>query len=453
MRSVLSIALDIKYTAYLGMMLIVSLNNLQLGFVILRLKNIDKHRKQRMIESIDQYIKSLPIYQHLYGSRINQFCLQNSFQYPVLEKKCLNDAFPKGWYTPKFLQAQKENQIIFFSTSGTTGEKMHILGSNQFHYQEFYRLSYAFPQLRFPGDKRHAVLATSTCSALGCVNSLEPYSQRVKAPGKLSLNHLNNPFLWKKVDIERMREEILRFQPDYLLVDPIYLAVFVLLARRYRINLVFPSLKLIVYTFEYAPRACLQLIEDAFQLPVYSAYGMSETGIIYIQTPTGMYRLVPNNIAVKFKPVDDEKRLYELYVTATNNELMPLIHYRTGDLVVVDAGYIPTIESHPNFVQIEAIAGRMNQCLQINRRLVSVDELDQIIYDGCSDIYLYRIIQRQRAIDLVYVTVNEKPIAENNIVSLSGRLEALFKGPVSIKFARSISPTPSGKFILSGREQ
>jgi phenylacetate-CoA ligase len=405
-----------------------------------------------MTKAIEQYIQSLPIYQQLYGERINHFCLQSSFQYPVLEKKHLIQAYPKGWYTPAFLKAESENQIVYFSTSGTTGEKIHVLGSNTFHYQEFYRMCYAFPQLRYPGGKRHAVLTTATCSALGCVNALESYSKRVQGPGKLSLNHLNNPYLWKKEDIERMRDEILRFHPDYLLVDPIYLAVFVLLAKRYRLSLSFPSLKLVVYTFEYAPRACLDLIKCAFQLPIYSAYGMSETGIIYVQTPSGTHRLIPNNVAVKFEPVDADKRLYELFVTATNNALMPLIHYRTGDLVVVEANSVNTLESHPNLVQIQAMAGRKNQCLLAKGRFVSVDELDSKLYALSSAIYVYRISQRLNDIEIIYATTDEKPMEEAKIASLKNTYEALFGLPALIQFARSITPTPSGKFLLSRRQ-
>lgn len=406
-----------------------------------------------MTELIDKYIKSLPIYQDLYGKKISQFSLQRSSQYPILQKKHLAKAYPKGWYTPQFLQAQKDNQIANFTTSGTTGEKIHVLGSITFHNQEFYRLCYAFPQLRFPGFKRHAVLATATCSALGCVNSLEPYSQRAQAPGKLSLNHLNNPFLWKKKDIERMREEILQFRPDYLLVDPIYLAVFVLLSRHYQVPLTYPSLLIIVYTFEYAPRACLQLIENAFQMPAYSVYGMSETGIVYVQTPDGPHRLVPNNVSVSFKPVDVEKRLYELYVTATNNELMPLIHYQTGDLVIIEENSVSDIATQPNLVRVEAMAGRVNQCLLAKGRKVSLDELDQIMFECSHDVYLYHIEQSQSVIDISYSTVTDKPLADEAIIRLTKRLKHMFDSDITCQFVRSISPTPSGKFLLSWRQK
>lgn len=405
-----------------------------------------------MTEPIDQYIKSLPVYQQLYGRSIDQFCLKKAFQYPVLEKKHLITAYPKGWYTPKYFQAQNDNKIVFFSTSGTTGDKIHVLGSNIFYYQQFSRICYAFPQLRTPGSKRYAVLTTANCSGLGCVNVLEPYSKRVQAPEKLALNHLNNPFLWKKADIERMREEILRFKPNYLSVDPIYLAVFVLLSKRYQISLSYPSLQLIVYTFEYAPRACVKLIQEAFQLPAYSVYGMSETGIIYVQTPTGPHRLVPDNVSVNYKPVNAGERLYELYLTATNNELMPLIHYKTGDLVVIQAESIERINNQPDTVLIESIAGRLNQCLLANEYLVSVDQLDRIFYHASPDIYLYRVVQHPQIIEVIYVTVTGDPVAKDIIDTIKAQFETMFNAFVSIKLVRSISPTPSGKFLLSGRQ-
>lgn len=122
-----------------------------------------------MLDTSEEYIMTLPIYQELYGNFVNQFSLKKAFNYPVLSKKHLADSYPQGWQTAMLKKALEQKQIIFTTTSGTAATKIHLLGSLRYHIHEINSVAKKLPHINSPSTYRRGLLTTVHCSSVGCL--------------------------------------------------------------------------------------------------------------------------------------------------------------------------------------------------------------------------------------------------------------------------------------------
>jgi phenylacetate-CoA ligase len=151
-------------------------------------------------------------------------------------------------------------------------------------------------------------------------------------------------------------EELRRYQPDVLRAYPSTAHVFAhhLLDRGVTI-----PLKAVFTQSEQLSEKQRRDIEAAFRTRVYDRYGNAERVAAFFQCGHGSYHEAPLYSIVEYLPVG--KGVYEIVGTTLHNSVMPLIRYRTGDLVE-----LPENNSCPcgrPFRIVEHLSGRIKDQL------------------------------------------------------------------------------------------
>lgn len=139
-------------------------------------------------------------------------------------------------------------------------------------------------------------------------------------------------------------------------------------------------LRLVEYTADHMSPAENKLVEDAFDTPVVSQYGASETPSITNECPNGNSHLAIDQVYVEIVKEDGSPaargEVGELVVTSLYNYGMPMIRYRVGD-----RGVFPEKECDcgVNLPLMELRAGRVADLITTSEREeVSSHVLDHI---------------------------------------------------------------------------
>lgn len=130
-------------------------------------------------------------------------------------------------------------------------------------------------------------------------------------------------------------EELHRFRPDVLWVHPTMLEVLCRLLKQagspFRVPGVFSS-------SEVLRKEVWQLAQSLLDCRIVDCYGQAERVAYAYATSPGEYYFLPGYAYVELLPhsQDDEGSMYEVVGTSLWNLAMPLVRYRTGDLIRVE---------------------------------------------------------------------------------------------------------------------
>jgi phenylacetate-CoA ligase len=103
------------------------------------------------------------------------------------------------------------------------------------------------------------------------------------------------------------------------------------------------------------------LIEEAFDCRVFDYYGMAERVAAIHTCEQGQYHVVPEYSIVEFVRKSGLKdNYYEIVGTSLNNDAMPLIRYRMGDIVELSNA---TCECGRSYPVVASLAGRTDDCI------------------------------------------------------------------------------------------
>ncbi len=110
-------------------------------------------------------------------------------------------------------------------------------------------------------------------------------------------------------------------------------------------------------------------IEKAFQCKVFDWYGQVERASAIGECPHGNYHIQEDYAITEFIPTG--KGLYEIVGTTLHNTVMPLIRYRTGDLVELDQDNPCACGSC--FRKVKSISGREGDAIKTpDERVVGI---------------------------------------------------------------------------------
>lgn len=109
--------------------------------------------------------------------------------------------------------------------------------------------------------------------------------------------------------------------------------------------------------FEYQIAA----IEKAFKCKVKDWYGQAERVSALYRCNEGHYHEVNNYSHVEYLPIGEN--LYEIVGTTLHNELMPLVRYKTDDIVELSETKCKCGDDGVNIVNI---TGRRSNCIELN---------------------------------------------------------------------------------------
>lgn len=305
---------------------------------------------------------------------------------PMLEKKEIVKAFPHSYMTELVKQAINEGKIEYASTSGTSSEKLMLMRPSDWWKDEFQRGYNYCPTMAGYSMYKHrkACLSTAVCSGNTCFMSNPTYEERIIG-NTLYLNSRADPNLWTQDDIRRIGEEMCIYGGELLEVDPVYLAIFLRMREQYGIDDELFQPKYITCSYELITQAHRDYIQSFYHCPVLSLFGSTELGVLFIQDELGAFHRCPERSIVELVPLDGRKHLYELVVTSWKNEYMPLLRYRTNDVVEIaqeDEGgdrqdkKLKFMEHES--LKIEKLHGRKNDAFYTTKgELVTIGMLDQ----------------------------------------------------------------------------
>lgn len=356
-----------------------------------------------------------------------------------LVKKDIVDNFPKNFGINEYEQSEVE----YATTSGTTSNRMEIIRKKGWWTEEYQRTYNNNKLLKEFWDNklRKVIFTTAQCSNLICFMDKLPMEKRI-INNTLYVNSTFNPWTWTKEDIIQITKEINQFEPFYMDADPVYLAIYLFLYKKYDIQEPIYIPKIITLSYEYVNKNIRRYIEESYNTTVLNLYGTTEFGYAFIEDEQGKMKVCPDLLDVKLEPVNKEQNVYNLIIDSLKNEYMPLINYKVGDMVIA------TKEEYENFRekgQISRMAGREKDYEKIRIPVTVIDD----IFSNFEDILIYQLqyISNDNIV-IKYETKDEQKLSESDENRLKQDIENLKIGNVQMKHIQAISPERSGKFAI-----
>ena len=254
---------------------------------------------------------------------------------PLITKREIRQNFPQN-----FLRAGQnldallaEKSVELEHTSGTSDERTAVLfARGWWNAQEnrVLRLNRFIAAVldEFPAARR-ATIVPPICNGVVCFSNYMAKAQRTLG-NTLFVNQARIPFLLTETELVRMAGEVAEWSPQFLDLDPVHGVWFALFCERRGIK--FPSVKFIFYSYEFVSVVHRKIIARVFGVPVFNLYGSTEAGHLLIENERGEMRGCDENVFYEIINAD-KNGVGELVVTTLTNEIMPLLRYRTGDLV------------------------------------------------------------------------------------------------------------------------
>jgi len=225
------------------------------------------------------------------------------------------------------------------------------------------------------------------------------------------------------------------FRPVAIEAEPSLLYILARLICSEGLRLDIPSLKAIFTSSEILTENYRDLINKVFKVPIYDFYGNAERVAAIGMCERHNYHIIPEAGIVEFLPVAGGKDLIgmEIVGTGLHNYAMPLIRYKTGDVVHL-ADFSCACGRHSQV--IEKINGRMSDFLITSDGRIAID-VCYMALKGLDNIEESQIIQED--IDKILVKVvpardfsnRDRELLINNIRSFMGIKTQVFVKEVS----------------------
>lgn len=226
--------------------------------------------------------------------------------------------------SPRYILGLYKDEYLCANTSGSTGKCLEIYWKRSDYMRSMYSLW--FYRRKFYGvntwDKKCQFFTLSQ------VGGKEPKS--IKRSNNLDFSKCD-------LNEERLVEiynEMLEFQPDWLLLQPCIAELLCIVKRKFRLSKI-QSLKYIELTGEWLADSLKQQINEEFQCPIANQYGANEVNSLAYECPEGNLHCMEDNV---FLEVLDDNEVPvslgeegDIYVTTLHNHVMPFIRYKIGD--------------------------------------------------------------------------------------------------------------------------
>lgn len=405
-----------------------------------RRRFFEEERLEKLKLALEK-LSALPYYASVLPSPLPTLDhLDDLARLPRLDKATLRARFDA------FLPRDLPPDVRWLSTSGTSGERQQLARS-----EADWDLAQTFTwtlnrAVRDVLGARYARLTTPVCDGTECHLSRASLEERTQGP-RLALETTTGIASLPDEAVRRMVRELEDHAPEYFLADPSYLAMVVAQAERLRLRM--PRVKLVVSSYELCSALHRRRIEEAFECPLFEAYGASELGAMALQCEAGRLHVNPSSyvLEVLCRGQEAPGSVGRVVVTSLDKSIMPLLRYDTGDLAVRASG--PCTCAWAETDTLERLCGRAVDVLsRTDGSLVTPADVDARISAAASrDLVSYALVQEEqakyRASLLSYAPCDLGPVRD--------ALHDLL-GPgasVRVERRRELLPAPSGKFRLS----
>jgi phenylacetate-CoA ligase len=364
-------------------------------------------------------------------------------QLPTLRKRDLRRGFPKSLVRGSTdLKTSLESGVVeIIATSGTTDNRLQVLWEWSWwdpQEREAMRLN-GRVAAAMAADFREAVLTTPVCGGAVChIGNLSREERTVD--GMLFLNQVADPSHWSAPELDRMVAEWNELAPDGVEADPAYLAALCrhVTARGGRLHA--PSF--VTLTYEQCTRAHRRAIGRVIDTPLYSLYGATECGVLFMECAEG--RLHHNARHSHIELIDAGGGLGRVVMTTLGRTWMPLVRYQLDDLVrlapsgpckcgLPDEGY-----------QLARVEGRGDE-------LLGDGAVTPALVDDAVDAAAPSVTAWQLAIAAGSHTLRAVAPSESEVQAAAAAVTRLIGAPVAPRLEAALLPEGSGKYRLVRR--
>ncbi|EMS77991.1 DVU_1553 family AMP-dependent CoA ligase [Desulfotignum phosphitoxidans] len=207
----------------------------------------------------------------------------------------------------------------------------------------------------------------------------------------------------------------------------------------------------VLLSADYVPDSIIQVLESTWQCRVFTHYGMTETGYgggvqcgarqaYHLRDADLMVEIVDPDTGTPLPP----ERTGEVVLTTLQNEAMPLIRYRTGDLAKMAAGPCPCGSS---LHRLDKVSGRLSNSVRLDgQHCLNLAQLDEALY-AVPGLRGYRAaVHPPRQVHLILDMGGKEALPE-----LPEELKQTLSIPVEITIRYTSLPpcTPNGKRLLT----
>jgi phenylacetate-CoA ligase len=372
---------------------------------------------------------------------------------PALTKDAMRRHTPNGFLRPgRNAEAGLRNgEIEFVRTSGTTAEQ----ATNLWHqpwWDDSERASWrlnAHAARVATGEHREAILSSALCVGILSSDGWLPMEERVRGRF-LFLNEKVGPPDWTPDVMDRMADELGRFQPAVLEANPSFLATL----SRHVVSTGRRAFQpgLIILTYEYPTRLQRAQIARAFRAPAASSYGSTEAGYVFMECEAGRYHQNAESCRVDFEPWKAEHggpRRGRILVTPLAHPWTVLVRFHIGDAVRLEETGACPCGRDEGFL-LAGLEGRIcDTLLAPDGRAVTPAELDAALspVEGMAAFQVEQAAPNEYLARLAAEGVASRQTARD----ATRALRALY-GPdarIAVQFDPAIPIEPSGKYRLA----
>jgi phenylacetate-CoA ligase len=342
-------------------------------------------------------------------------------------------------------------EIEYVKTSGTTDEQVTNLW-NQKWWNASERASWQLHSRAaqcLTGSQPEAILTSPLCAGMPCESGYLPFEKR-RLGRFLFLNEKVNPAEWTRAHMDRMVDELNRFQPQSLEANPSFLARLSRHIVRTRKRVVQPAM--IFLTYEYPSVLHSRAIREAFDAPLASSYGCTECGYIFMECEAGRLHENTQFCRVDFLPMAEEHggpQVGRILVTTFQNPWYLVVRFDVGDLVRLETrGRCPC--GRNGGITLAAIEGRVkNVTMTPGGRAVTQREIDDAL-SGVAGVEEYQVLQIHRAEYTAFIVCSSSSQRSACMKHVRETLRSVYgdKAKVTVKTMRALVPDIPGKYRL-----
>jgi phenylacetate-CoA ligase len=414
----------------------------------------DPNYPHRCGQELDQALQFTPAYHSWrpFDIGIESGVFSRLAAFSALTKEDLRTHGPQGFvpHGRSITEGLATGEIELATTSGTTGDRVENVW-----YQPWWNRSEAaswrlnsHTRRAGLGDHREAILTSPWCTGFPWETGFLTRKQRTSGRF-LYLCERSDPSQWPEPLMNRMVDELNRFEPQVLEANPSFLSKLSrhIIHKKLQVR----SPPLIILTYEFPSLLHLRNIRRAFDSPVASSYGATETGYVFMECEAGRMHQVTESCHVDFLPFSHDHggpKMGRILVTTFDNPWRSLVRFDTGDIVCLD-GETPCLCGRHEGLTLTSVEGRLvNLTLTPENRLVTQGEVDRALskVPGIAD---YQVIQTGKS-DFTVRFVAELHECPPPAGAVRAAIQGVYGSEATItpEPVISIAPDPPGKYRL-----
>jgi phenylacetate-CoA ligase len=408
---------------------------------------IKKFQEEKLKQLLDYLEKNSPFYQRLFRkhhikiSRINK--LEDITRIPVTTKDDIHK------FNDDFICVKPSQIVDYATTSGTTGKPVFFGLTDNDLERLAYNEAISFAGSNVTSDDTIQLMTTmDRCFMAGLAYFL---GARKLGAGIIRVGAGVPELQW---------DSILKFKPTYLIVVPSFLLKLMEYAGKNGIDVNKSSVKAAICIGEplknqdFTLNVLSEKIRKEWNIKLYSTYASTEMGTAFAECEYeqgGHHH--PELIIVEIldendEPVKDGEE-GELVITTLGVEAMPLLRFKTGDIV---KAHNEPCKCGRNTLRLGPVVGRKKQMIKYKGTTIYPPAMYNLLNDFLEiDNYVIEIDNNEIGTDKITIKIGANNISPGLVEKLKDHFRAKLRVSPQIEFV-SVKEINSIKFPKTSRK-